>query len=75
MKLLSWWASSPDKPLDDRESRLRFRQATHEATPGRYDPPALHEAQLIVWTWDTPTGRLLAPVKELQRSGAGWEAV
>jgi hypothetical protein len=72
MKLLSWWASSPDKPLNDHESRLRFRRADLAARSGRCDPPRLAEESITLYHREPFTRRLGAKIKVLHLHRGEW---
>jgi hypothetical protein len=66
--------ASLDDPLNDHESRLRFRRADLAARPGRCDPPALYEVALSVRRRDPLTGDLGAEIKALHLHRGEWRA-
>ena len=65
--------SSLDDPLNDHESRLRFRRADLAARPGRCDPPTLAPELMVIRRWYPLTGRLGAVLRTLALRRGRWE--
>jgi hypothetical protein len=64
--------SSLDDPLNDHESRLRFRRADLAARPGRCDPPTLAPELMVIRRWYPLTGRLGAEIRTLALRRGEW---